>query len=198
MERVRELWRQETEGLAGRVLIARLVLAPLPDYVGSRIRPFTLRMLGFRIGPGTLMMGTPTISGPRGVHRRVVIGRGCIFNVACHLEAGGEIVLEDGSGLGHEVMILTTSHHTGDAARRWGPPFARPVRIGAGAWLGSRSLVLPGVTIGRGAIVAAGALVNRDVPPHAVVAGVPAKLIRQLDPGEGAPGGGRTAGEATE
>ena len=52
--------------------------------------------------------------------------------------------------------------------------------IGDGCWLGARAVVLPGVRIGAGSIVAAGALVTRDVPPNSLVAGVPAKLVRDL------------------
>ena len=57
----------------------------------------------------------------------------------------------------------------------------KPVRIGDGAWLASRAVVLPGVTVGEGAIVAAGAVVTRSVEPHTLVGGVPARLIRHLD-----------------
>lgn len=183
--RVRALWRQETESAAWRMLVARALLAPVPHDVGTRLRSIVLRAVGFRIGPRTIMMGTPTITGPPGVHRRLLIGSDCSFNVACHLEAGAEIVIEDRVALGHEVLILTTSHEANDPFRRAGDAIRRPVRIAAGAWLGSRSLVLPGVSIGRGAVVGAGALVNRDVPPHTVVGGVPARVIRRLFPGEG-------------
>lgn len=184
MDKALELWQQETSGLNWRLLLARLPMAAIPDQVGPRVRSLLLRCVGFRIGSGTLMLGTPKITGRPGVHHRLVIGRECFFNVGCHFEVGAEITLGDRIALGHEVMVLTTSHDTGDPQRRWGFNIARPVKIGDGAWLGSRSLVLPGVTIGAGAIVGAGALVNRDVPPHTVVGGVPARLIRQLDPGE--------------
>ncbi len=187
MDKVLELWQQETGGLNWRLLLARLLLAPIPDQVGPRVRPLLLRVVGFRIGPGTLMLGAPKITGQPGLHRRLVIGRECFFNVGCRFEVGAEITFGDRIALGHEVMVLTTSHDTGDPGRRWGFNIARPVKIGDAAWLGSRSLVLPGVTIGAGAIVGAGAVVNRDVPPHTVVGGVPARLIRQLDPGEARP-----------
>jgi len=193
MGRLWNIVRHESGGVAWRMQLARLLLAPFPEDSVPRLRPFALRAVGFRIGPGVLMLGTPTITGPAGSQRNLVIGRDCVLNIRCHLELGADLVLEDNAGLGHEVMVLTTSHHPGDAFRRWGVPFVRPVRIGAGAWLGSRSLVLPGVTIGAGAIVAAGSVVSRDVPPHTVVGGVPARVIRRLEPDALAPAAERVS-----
>jgi maltose O-acetyltransferase len=62
------------------------------------------------------------------------------------------------------------------------PDFYRPISIGHHAWIGIRATILGGVTIGEGAVVMAGAVVTRDVPPYAVVGGVPAKVIRERTP----------------
>jgi maltose O-acetyltransferase len=184
LERLPHLHRQETAGLHWRLILARLVLAPLPIHVGPRLRSMVLRIAGFRIGRGTLMSGTPTITGPKGLYRNLIVGRECYFNVGCSLDLGETLTIGDRVSLGHGVMLLTTSHDPGPAAHRAGAARSSPVSIGEGAWLGTRCVVLPGVQVGAGAIVGAGAVVNRDVPPHTVVAGVPAKVIRQLDPGE--------------
>lgn len=77
-------------------------------------------------------------------------------------------------------MLMTGSHHLGNSQRRAGDFTAQPIRICDGVWLGARSTVLPGVTLHEGAVVGAGAIVNRDVPPNSLVAGVPARLIRDL------------------
>ena len=74
--------------------------------------------------------------------------------------------------------IIATLNHDPDPDKRGGM-FAKPVRIGAKVWLGARVTICPGVTIGEGAIVGAGAVVTKDVPPRTVVAGVPAKVIKQ-------------------
>ena len=85
-------------------------------------------------------------------------------------------------GLGHDCLFLTVDHEVGPPWRRAGWSTHQPIVIGDGVWLASRVTVLPGVTIGNGAVVAAGALVASNVPPHTMVGGVPARLLRKLDP----------------
>jgi len=80
-------------------------------------------------------------------------------------------------------------------ARRFEPAeFARPIAIGNGVWIGFDSVVLPGVTIGDGAIVGARSVVTNNVPPFAIVAGNPARVVRQLDPAQSR----RTVAEAVQ
>lgn len=80
------------------------------------------------------------------------------------------------------VSILTATHPTDPTLRGHGIENGIPVTIGDYVWLGANSVVLPGVTIGSYSVVAAGAVVHRDVPPYSVVAGVPAKVIKTLNP----------------
>jgi acetyltransferase-like isoleucine patch superfamily enzyme len=79
--------------------------------------------------------------------------------------------------IGHHCVLATTDHQTGPDWQRCGEIECRPITIGDGSWLGARVTVVPGVTIGRGVIVAAGAVVTRDVPADAKVAGNPARVI---------------------
>ena len=79
-----------------------------------------------------------------------------------------------------ESAVVTGSHQLGDRRRRAGPPLPRPVRIGSGCWLGARVIVLPGVTIGPGCIIAAGAVVAQDCAADGLYAGVPARRLRDL------------------
>ncbi|MEP7190805.1 MAG: DapH/DapD/GlmU-related protein, partial [Roseiflexaceae bacterium] len=81
---------------------------------------------------------------------------------------------------GHHVVVLTGSHEVGPPSQRAAALYTKTVTIGDGAWLGARCTILPGVTIGAGAIVAAGAVVNRDVPPNTLVAGIPAHVVKSL------------------
>lgn len=66
----------------------------------------------------------------------------------------------------------------------WGTTVSRPIRICRGAWIGARSIILKGVTIGEGAIVGAGSVVTKDIPPFCIVAGNPARVIRELSENE--------------
>ena len=180
----RKLWsvfRDETRLLRPRVLLARLLLAPLPPNVGSRVRVALLRRLGFSLGHGTVMWGLPLFGGEADLHRMLEVGACCRFNVGCVLDLSAPITIGDHVGLGYQVMLLTTTHDLGGGDRRSTQPVFAPITVGDGCWLGSRSTVLPGVTIGRGSVVAAGAMVTKDVPPDTLVAGVPARVIRQLE-----------------
>lgn len=104
------------------------------------------------------------------------LGRDVFINIGCSFQDTGGISIGDGTLIGHG-SILTTLNHGVDPDRR-ADMIPAPVSIGRKVWLGARVTVVPGVTIGDGAIIGAGAVVTKDVPANAVMAGVPAKLIR--------------------
>ena len=172
--------REELNGIHLKFFLVKLILRLIPKYVGGRLRVRLLRLAGFKIGKGTIISGTPTVAGLETFYDNLVIGEACYINVNCHFDISGPIIIGNGVSIGHNVLILTNTHEMGTAYRRAGDLVTRPVRIGSGVWLGARSTVLPGITIGEGAVVAAGAMVTKDVPPHTVVAGVPAKITKQF------------------
>lgn len=163
---------------AGRdIIINKLIGSPL---VPRGLRWRALNALGMNLDGCAIAAGT-WFGG-----RNVTIGRGSFLNFGVWIEASRQVTIGRNVGVGHQVMICTSTHEIGATERRAGTPYGEPVTIGDGAWIGARATILPGVTVGAGAIVAAGAVVTRDVPPNVMVGGVPAKLIKELS-GDAAP-----------
>lgn len=98
---------------------------------------------------------------------------------AANFRTRGGIYIGDGALIGHNVVLATLNHAKSPNDR--GTMIPAPIHIGKHVWIGSNSTILPGVTIGDGAIVAAGAVVSKDVPENAIVGGVPATILRYLN-----------------
>jgi acetyltransferase-like isoleucine patch superfamily enzyme len=108
----------------------------------------------------------------------VSIGTGSYVNGGCWFEGTGKIEVGENCLFGPEVLILTSTHALGPDGEIARAPKSRPVTIGDGSWIGARAMVLPGVTIGAGAVIAAGAVVTEDCEPGGVYGGTPARRIR--------------------
>ena len=106
------------------------------------------------------------------------IGKRVFINAGCQFQDQGGITIGDDVLIGPQTIIATLNHDP-DPDKRGGM-FAKSVRIGDKVWLGARVTICPGVTIGEGAIVGAGAVVTKNVAPRTVVAGVPARTIKEL------------------
>ncbi|MDO4319546.1 MAG: DapH/DapD/GlmU-related protein [Bacteroidales bacterium] len=106
------------------------------------------------------------------------IGRRVFINSGCKFQDQGGIYIGDDVLIGHNCLIATINHDP-DPDRRADMTFA-PVHIADKVWIGANATILPGVTIGYGAIIAAGAVVTKDVAPRTVVAGVPAHFIKNI------------------
>lgn len=105
----------------------------------------------------------------------ISLGRGVFLNFNCVILDVVKVTIGDRTQIGPGVQILTADHPRDPAQRRAGLEFGRPVTIGADVWIGGSAIVLPGVRIGDGAIVGAGAVVTRDVAAGATVVGNPAR-----------------------
>lgn len=125
-------------------------------------------------------MGALYITGP-GPVGLFSIGEGTFVSGWLHVDLGASVVIGNRVHFGQAVTLLTMDHEIGSTEERCGRLVAAPIRIDDGAWIASHVTILPGVSVGRGAIVAAGALVAADVPPDTMVGGVPAKFVRNLD-----------------
>lgn len=159
----RALWRAQARGLGDGSRIERGVLSLHPE-------TFTIGR-GVFIGAQTMIQGR--------FDGTCVIGDHVWIGPQSYLDAR-DLVLEEYVGWGSGAKVLGSTHTAlpADVPIIQTSLTIAPVRIGAWADIGVNAVILPGVTVGRGAIVGAGAVVTEDVPPFAVVAGVPARLLR--------------------
>ena len=133
-----------------------------------------LRPMGYRIDRCHIASGG-YIGG-----RRLAIHSGVFLNRGVFLDTSADITIGANSALGMGVMLVTSSHEMGDPRRRAGAGYARPITVGRGVWIGARATVMPGVAIGDGAVIAAGALVTKDCDNDTLYVGVPARAVRHL------------------
>lgn len=150
-------------GSPRRFRLARWVFGGVPPFVLSRLRSLVLRACGVRLGRHALFWGWPTLVGGPGAARRLRIGQGSGLNDGCWFELEDEVVLGERVSVGHDVVFLT--------GRRAGGPQRGRIVVGDGAWLAARCVLLPGVTVGEGAVVGAAVVVSEDVPPNTLVTG---------------------------
>lgn len=115
----------------------------------------------------------------------VIIGKNCNFSDFLHLTCANKILIGNNVLTGRWVTISDNGHGTTDYETLQCPPSKRklsikgPVIIGNNVWIGDKATILSGVTIGDGAVIAANAVVTKDVPPFSVAGGNPAKIIKQ-------------------
>lgn len=106
------------------------------------------------------------------------IGKNVFFNSGCRFQDQGGIYIGDNTMIGHNVVLATINHDLDPASR--GTNLPEPIHIGNNVWIGANATILPGVTIGDNAVIAAGAVVTKDVAQNTVAGGVPAKMIRRI------------------
>ena len=142
-----------------------------------------------RIGSGSIIRCRVDFDSPTG---KVQIGDRCFLgssHLVCHTEItiGDDVIMSWGvTVVDHDSHSLSWGERQLDVAdwrhgiKRWDAVSVRPVRIGDKTWIGFGASILKGVNVGEGAVVGANAVVTRDVPPYTVVAGNPARVVRQL------------------
>ena len=104
--------------------------------------------------------------------KNITFGKNVFLNSGCKFQDQGGITI------GHNVVLATLDHNTCVSKRA--ELFAAPIVIEYNVWIGANATVISGITIGKGSIVAAGAVVTKDVPKYSIVGGIPAKVIREL------------------
>lgn len=110
--------------------------------------------------------------------KNMTIGKDVFINSGCHFQDQGGITIGDSTLIGHNVVLATINHDlvpTNDRKNHYAP-----INIGDHVWIGSNATVLAGVSIGDWSVIAAGAVVTKNVPPYTVVGGVPAKILKTI------------------
>lgn len=147
-----------------RLMVVRALLGVFPPLTLNRTRLLALKACGIRAGHATLFLGLPKLTGRGSISSRLRIGAHCGFNQGCVFDLTAPITIGDHVSVGHEVRFLTTIHRDGFET-------AAPITVGDGVWLGTRSTLMGGVTVGAGTVIGAGVTVAADVPPNTLMTG---------------------------
>ena len=141
----------------------------------DEVRELLSELFGYRI-PQSLRVFPPFYTD---FGKNITLGEEVFINACCHFQDHGGVFIGDGCQIGHNVVFATLNHGFSPEDRK--TTYPAPIVLGKNVWVGSNATLLPGVTIGDNAIVAAGAVVTKDVEPNTVVGGVPARLIKTID-----------------
>ena len=140
----------------------------------EEVREHLSRLFGYRV-PDTLCVFPPFYTD---FGKNIAVGERVFINACCHFQDHGGVSLGDGCQIGHNVVFATLNHGLSPDDRP--NTYPAPIRLGRNVWVGSNATILQGVTIGDNAVVAAGAVVTRDVPADTIVGGVPARVIKDI------------------
>lgn len=133
-------------------------------------RRFFYRLFGMKIGKGSTIHTGLTLYNPR----NIIIGEDTIVGEKAVLDGRAKLKIGNHVAIASEVMIYNSQHNINDEDFQ---PVEMEVEVNDYVFIGPRVIILPGVKIGKGAIIAAGAVVTKDIPPFAIAGGVPAKII---------------------
>lgn len=141
----------------------------------EEVRDFLSDLMGYKV-PETLRVFPPFYTD---FGKNIHLGENVFINACCHFQDHGGITIGDGCQIGHNVVFATLNH--GQKPEDRANTYPAQIVLGRNVWIGSNSTILAGVTIGDNAIVAAGAVVSKDVEADTIVGGVPAKFIKKID-----------------
>jgi acetyltransferase-like isoleucine patch superfamily enzyme len=169
---------QESRDLVERVKVASRLSSKLSEYCmddEEEIRQSFEELIGKPVGDSFTLI--PPFYTDYGLN--ITVGRAVFIGYECAFTGHAVIDIADQVMIAHKVNLVTAGHPVElDKRRRY--ITAEPITIETNVWIGAAATILPGVTIGAGSVVAAGAVVTHDVPPATLVAGVPATVIRNL------------------
>ena len=140
----------------------------------EEVRELLSELFGYKV-PESLRVFPPFYSD---FGKNIHVGENVFINACCHFQDHGGVTIGDGCQIGHNVVFATLNHGLQPEER--GITYPAPIVLGRNVWVGSNSTILQGVTIGDNAVIAAGAVVTRDVEAGTIVGGVPARFIKRI------------------
>jgi acetyltransferase-like isoleucine patch superfamily enzyme len=170
-----------------KLRLANLVCGLLPDFGSGAVRARVYRAIGLDIAASAFIMGNlELLSGsPEAFYEKLRVGSDTVIGNHVTINLDGPVTVGGNVSLSPFVRIYTSTHQLGPgSSRRMPGVLAKPVVIEDGCWVGLGAMILPGVTIGHGSVVAAGAVVTQEVPPDSYVEGNPAQVVRRLPWGD--------------
>ena len=169
-------------GRVARFGAMTLAMAPYRVALFPPLRTAWLRLMGARIGARVVMHDVRFFNLYRRGLSGLVVGDESFLGDECLLDLAEGIVLGSQVTLAERVLVLTHTNvgYKDHPLQKHFPASAAPVRIESGSFVGANVTLLPGITVGAGSFVAAGAVVTTDVPPRTLMAGVPARPVRTL------------------
>jgi acetyltransferase-like isoleucine patch superfamily enzyme len=146
------------------------------------LRAAALRLAGARIGRDCVIHSTRFFNAYRSGFKGLELDDRCFIGDDCLLDLADRIVMEAHVTLAERVTILTHTNvgYADHPLQPYFPPFTAPVVLKRGAFIGVNATILPGITVGEGTFVAAGSVLTTDTPPWSLVAGVPARVLRDV------------------
>lgn len=140
----------------------------------AEVRELLSELFGYRV-PQSLRVFPPFYTD---FGKNITVGEGVFINACCHFQDHGGVTIGDGCQIGHNVVFATLNHGLLPEDRK--TTYPAPIVLGKNIWVGANATILQGVTIGNNAVIAAGAVVTKDVAANTVVGGVPAKIIKSI------------------
>lgn len=180
MKALKEIGIKKTIRFVGEtflLLIFKLMIFP-------NLRVLFLRLLGSQIGKNVVIHNIHLFNLYRGSFRNLIIKDNVFIGPEVMLDLADKIVLEKNVTLAQRVLILTHMNvgYLEHYLQRFFPSMQKPVLIENDTFIGAGTIILAGVRVGKCSLIAAGSLVNKDIPPYSVAAGIPAKIIKQITP----------------
>lgn len=159
------------------IIIISLINSILKGPRMFTIKRILLNSIGIKVGKNTKVVGPLCI----GTEANLVIGDECWIGRDFKVDGNGQVIIGDKCDLAPEVIIATGSHEIGNKNRRAGQGTSYTTKIGNSTWIGIRSTIIQGSSIGDRCVVGACSLVNKDIDMDLLVGGVPAKTLKNLD-----------------